>query len=171
MPDHDDDAELSEVQKWLWRRKRKGLAGTSAQELRTWAAKPHLKRFRMELLMQRQRISEMKKHLEQEEANLATMLSPDALRRLADKKEQAAHEYRRREQEWQERKERERQRFARQVAEQEALPYTVLGLTPGASEHEIKTRYRELAKQHHPDSGGDSARFREITAAYKTLVG
>ena len=33
-------------------------------------------------------------------------------------------------------------------------PYRVLGLTPGASANEIRSAYRRLAKQYHPDAAG-----------------
>lgn len=48
-----------------------------------------------------------------------------------------------------------------------------LGLEESASAEEIKTRYKELVKRHHPDAnGGDRSceeRLREIIHAYKTL--
>jgi hypothetical protein len=52
-------------------------------------------------------------------------------------------------------------------------PYRVLGLPRNASLDEVKRAYRRLAKQHHPDSGGQRtlARFLEIQAAYEQLVG
>ena len=46
----------------------------------------------------------------------------------------------------------------------------VLGLEPGATAEQIKTRYRDLAREHHPDRGGDTARMAEINEAYETLV-
>lgn len=47
-------------------------------------------------------------------------------------------------------------------------PLDVLGLAPGATPAEIKARYRELSKIHHPDvPGGDAAEFRRLNAAYE----
>jgi DnaJ-domain-containing protein 1 len=46
---------------------------------------------------------------------------------------------------------------------------TVLGLASTATPAEIRSRYRTLALQHHPDRGGDEARMREINAAYTAL--
>ncbi len=48
--------------------------------------------------------------------------------------------------------------------------YKVLGLTPGATEEEVKKAYRKLASKHHPDKGGDTARFQEIQAAYEAIT-
>ena len=49
--------------------------------------------------------------------------------------------------------------------------YEVLGVPPDASAAEIKARYRELAKTHHPDiSGDDSDRdMAKINEAYEVL--
>ena len=47
--------------------------------------------------------------------------------------------------------------------------YQTLGVDRGASPDEIKRAYRRLASQHHPDKGGDKARFQEIQSAYDTL--
>lgn len=47
--------------------------------------------------------------------------------------------------------------------------YQTLGVDRTATADEIKQAYRRLAKEHHPDKGGDTARFQEIQQAYDTL--
>jgi len=54
-----------------------------------------------------------------------------------------------------------------------ADPYSILGVSKGADEKAIKTAYRKLAKELHPDKNKDnpkaSERFSEITQAYDLL--
>lgn len=47
--------------------------------------------------------------------------------------------------------------------------YEVLGLNENASQEEIKKAYKQLAKTHHPDKGGDEEQFKKISEAFDTL--
>lgn len=48
--------------------------------------------------------------------------------------------------------------------------YETLGVSETATPDEIKKAYRKLASQHHPDKGGDTAKFQAIQSAYDTLA-
>jgi curved DNA-binding protein len=47
--------------------------------------------------------------------------------------------------------------------------YSILGVSKSASQEEIKKAYRNLVMEHHPDKGGDHAKFSAINEAYETL--
>ncbi len=47
--------------------------------------------------------------------------------------------------------------------------YKTLGVPRNASADEIKKAYRKLARTHHPDAGGDEAKFKDINEAYEVL--
>jgi curved DNA-binding protein len=47
--------------------------------------------------------------------------------------------------------------------------YQTLGVGENAGPDEIKKAYRSLANKHHPDKGGDQARFKDISVAYENL--
>ncbi len=47
--------------------------------------------------------------------------------------------------------------------------YKTLGVSRTATPEEIKKAYRKLARKHHPDAGGDEAKFKEINEAYEVL--
>lgn len=50
--------------------------------------------------------------------------------------------------------------------------YEVLGIKKGATEAEIKSAYRQLARKHHPDidkSTGAAEKFKEVSEAYQIL--
>jgi hypothetical protein len=46
--------------------------------------------------------------------------------------------------------------------------WTVLGIMPFASLDQIKQAYKDKAKMHHPDTGGDVNEFHKIQRAYET---
>lgn len=62
---------------------------------------------------------------------------------------------------------------ARKVKSLEAKAFDTLGLAANATAAEIKSRYKDLVKQHHPDAnGGDRGsedRFRAVIQAYQLL--
>lgn len=56
-------------------------------------------------------------------------------------------------------------------------PYSILGVTRGATDREIKKAYREMSRKYHPDSYSDESqkkwaeeKFREVQEAYNQIV-
>ena len=47
--------------------------------------------------------------------------------------------------------------------------YQVLGVNENASNEEIRKAYRKLAKEYHPDAGGNEETIKKISIAYDTL--
>lgn len=47
--------------------------------------------------------------------------------------------------------------------------YNILGVPKEASDEEIKKAFRKLAREAHPDKGGDTEKFQKIQEAYETL--
>ncbi len=45
-----------------------------------------------------------------------------------------------------------------------------LGLAPSASRHDVKKAYRRLAKQHHPDRGGNRQSFESLRRAAEAAM-
>ncbi|MBO6048045.1 MAG: J domain-containing protein [Erysipelotrichaceae bacterium] len=56
-------------------------------------------------------------------------------------------------------------------------PYDVLGVSPDATDEEVKKAYRKLAKKYHPDANVDNPnkelyteKFKQVQNAYKTIM-
>jgi putative intracellular protease/amidase len=47
---------------------------------------------------------------------------------------------------------------------------TRMGLPFDADSTQVKKKFRELVKEHHPDAGGDASRFIELMQVYEQLV-
>ena len=47
--------------------------------------------------------------------------------------------------------------------------YSTLGVAKNASDKELKAAYKKASMKHHPDRGGDEAKFKQINEAYSTL--
>ena len=52
-----------------------------------------------------------------------------------------------------------------------AEAYELLGLDPEATKVQARSAYRDLAKQHHPDVGGDAEFFKRVTEAHEVISG
>ncbi len=48
--------------------------------------------------------------------------------------------------------------------------FKILGLEPTVDESKVRSRYRELVLEHHPDLGGHPEKFREINIAYYRII-
>jgi len=56
-------------------------------------------------------------------------------------------------------------------------PYSILGVSPNASDSEVKKAYRELARKYHPDNYHDNPlsdlaqeKMKEVNEAYNTVL-
>ncbi|WP_455481911.1 DnaJ domain-containing protein [Bartonella sp. B35(2025)] len=69
--------------------------------------------------------------------------------------------------------ERSKNTFSRKLKPLEAKAFDTLGLQANASAKDIKMKYKELVKKHHPDSNGGNRsseeRFRDVLYAYNLL--
>ena len=51
-----------------------------------------------------------------------------------------------------------------------AQAHQILEVAPGCSERELTRQFRLLAQQAHPDAGGSSERFHELSQAYTVVL-
>ena len=49
-------------------------------------------------------------------------------------------------------------------------PFAVLFVREDAPAEVVTAAYRALAKMHHPDAGGDAAKFRAVRTAYDAIL-
>lgn len=54
---------------------------------------------------------------------------------------------------------------------QDLDPYEILGITPEAGETAVRSAWREAARTHHPDAGGDAETFKRSQWAFETIAG
>jgi curved DNA-binding protein len=47
--------------------------------------------------------------------------------------------------------------------------YSILGVPKNASDKDLKSAYKKLSMQHHPDRGGSEDKFKQVNEAYSTL--
>lgn len=55
------------------------------------------------------------------------------------------------------------------MLEDQANPFETLGVPPGTSPADCRKQYRKLAKEHHPDKGGDPAYMAQLSAAIEQI--
>jgi DnaJ domain len=89
-------------------------------------------------------------------------------RQEEEERRQEEEEWRRLEEEWRRTAEKWRRILEDLLGHPSGSPWSeVLGLSPAATKDEIKRRYRELAKRHHPDrEGGNVKLFVRVKSAY-----
>ena len=66
---------------------------------------------------------------------------------------------------------RVRQLERQEQASAEPEPWVVLGVQPTATAEEVQAAFRNLAREHHPDLGGDPLKFQQLTTARDAMLG
>lgn len=124
------------------------------------------------LLRQRARIRELENAVET--ARLNIFWTEIALRRANNELSRLRSETFRASANW--RAERAHEQYRRAYAEAQARAHRdwrdVLGFPESErpSRHAINKRYRELAKKHHPDAGGDATKMAKLNTARKQAL-
>lgn len=146
--DSDADDEMGYQRELIWQ-------ASPACEIRQARAKINreaLESYRPKTVIQREA-------QEREERRQKRKASPRYQQAQAEREAKAA--------EWEARTKERRNRQRGLLSRAEYL--RVLGLQEGASAKDIKAAYWRLAREHHPDVGGDGAAFRLINEAYNSL--
>ncbi len=55
------------------------------------------------------------------------------------------------------------------LGEKESSDYDILGVSPNASDDEVKAAFRKMALKYHPDQGGSPDKFKQIHDAYERI--
>ena len=101
-------------------------------------------------------------------------MSGYALRMEEAKKQRQQKRQQERQQERREQRQHEQQsrRILPEPIQSTSNPYTILGLTPGATKDEIKSAYKAKARELHPDKNKTptaTSEFQKLSSAYKTI--
>jgi hypothetical protein len=79
-----------------------------------------------------------------------------------EREQKAAHEKKEREERW-------THQFRFVGSDMVSKAFSVLGVSARATREEVKAAFRKAARLHHPDFGGDPAKFRAVAEAKETL--
>jgi hypothetical protein len=121
---------------------------------------------------QREQAARLREHEARQAAEQERIAAEQAERERAWAAEKAERQRarERREREQQAERERQWQELLERCARIQGRPVAILGLTWPFTAAEVKNAYRRLAKQHHPDRGGDPAQFNELVHAYQQAL-
>lgn len=107
---------------------------------------------------------EKRRRIQEEEEHIRRVA--ETLRNQRERDEQI----RRRREEESRRATQHRRKLEAKTENQIIQLYAVLGINPTTNTDVIKKAYRQKAKQHHPDMGGDELLFRNTNKAYKIIL-
>ena len=130
-----------------------------------WAEEERRKKNLMEEKRRKQKLAEeqrRRRQRQEEEERRRQQQAQEARRRHMFEEWQRQQRRAREEQQW---RQRRQQRSAQPVVDH----YSILGVARNADANTIKSAYRRLALQHHPDKRGDPEMFRKVQEAWEEL--